>query len=105
MVMVSIVLGLGVTQALRGFSKIARSSSTFLPLTIWATTLFYLHIQVWWALWDLTAVGTWNQRNLSRHLAGRPSLVSPPARTQSIGDKHLALWTVSQVPVLFDVQT
>ncbi len=61
MVMVSIVLGLGVTQALRGFSKIARSSTGFLPLTIWATTLFYLHIQVWWALWDLTAVETWNQ--------------------------------------------
>ncbi len=60
MVMVSIVLGLGVTQTLRGFSNIARGSKTFLPLTIWATTLFYLHIQVWWALWDLTAVGAWN---------------------------------------------
>ena len=69
MVMVSIVLGLGVTQALRGFSKIARSSSTFLPLTIWATTLFYLHIQVWWALWDLTAVGTWNQLYFSLIIA------------------------------------
>jgi len=69
MVMVSIVLGLGVTQTLRGFSKITRSSTTFLPLTIWATTLFYLHIQVWWALWDLTAVGTWNQLYFSLIIA------------------------------------
>jgi hypothetical protein len=69
MVMVSIVLGLGVTQALRGFSKIARSSTGFLPLTIWATTLFYLHIQVWWALWDLSAVGTWNQLYFSLIIA------------------------------------
>jgi hypothetical protein len=61
MVMVSIVLGLGATQALRGLSKIAQSSRTFLPLTIWAAILFYIYIQVWWALWDLTAVGAWNQ--------------------------------------------
>ena len=61
MVLVSIILGLGATQTLRGLSKIARSSTTFLPLTIWAAILFYFHVQVWWALWDLTAVETWNQ--------------------------------------------
>ncbi len=61
MVMVAIILGLGVTQTLRGLSKIARGSKSFIAVTIWALTLFYLHIQVWWALWDLTAVGAWNQ--------------------------------------------
>jgi hypothetical protein len=61
MVMVAIILGLGVTQTLRGLSKIARGSKSFIAVTIWALTLFYLHIQVWWALWDLTAVETWNQ--------------------------------------------
>ena len=61
MVMVSIVLGLGVTQALRGLGKLARSPSSFLPMTIWAITLFYLHIQVWWGLWDLANVESWNQ--------------------------------------------
>jgi len=61
MVMVAIILGIGVTQALRGLSKIARGSKPFTAVTIWASTLFYLHIQVWWALWDLTAVETWNQ--------------------------------------------
>jgi hypothetical protein len=61
MVMVSIVLGLGATQVLRGFSKIAQSSRSFLPLTMWAAVLFLIYLQVWWALWDLNAVGTWNQ--------------------------------------------
>lgn len=59
--MVSIMLGLGVTQALRGFSKIAQSSRTFLPLTMWTAVLFYLYLQVWWALWDLNTVDVWNQ--------------------------------------------
>lgn len=63
MVMVAIILGLGVTQTLRGLSKIARGSKPFIAVTIWALTLFYLHIQVWWALWDLKAVEIWNQVN------------------------------------------
>lgn len=61
MVMVAIILGIGVTQALRGLSKITRGSKPFVAVTIWASTLFYLHIQVWWGLWDLSAVETWNQ--------------------------------------------
>ena len=61
MVMVAIILGLGVTQALRGLSNIMRGSKPFIAVTLWASTLFYLHIQVWWALWDVKAVETWNQ--------------------------------------------
>jgi hypothetical protein len=61
MVMVSIILGLGATQALRGLSKIARSHSRFLPATLWVTGLFYLHIQVWWGFWDMASVPSWTQ--------------------------------------------
>lgn len=61
MVMVSIMLGLGATQLLRGFSKVAQSPQRFLPLTMWAVVLFYIHLQMWWALWDLNAVPVWNQ--------------------------------------------
>jgi len=61
MVLVSIILGLGVTQVLRGLSRLARSDSTYGALAIWAVFLFYMHIQVWWALWDLHAVPDWNQ--------------------------------------------
>jgi hypothetical protein len=61
MVLVSIVMGLGITQVLRGLSKIARSRSAYSVLTLWALLLFYLHVQSWWALWDLNEVATWNQ--------------------------------------------
>ena len=61
MVLVSIILGLGMTQALSGLSKIARSDAPYLPLTLWAALLVYLYVQVWWALWDLHAVESWNQ--------------------------------------------
>ena len=61
MVLVSIILGLGMTQALRGLSKIARSDAPYLAVTLWAALLVYLYVQVWWALWDLHAVESWNQ--------------------------------------------
>ena len=59
-VMVSIVLGLGVTQVLRGLGKVVRSHSRFPPVIIWAILLFYLHVQVWWGMWDLSEVTSWN---------------------------------------------
>lgn len=61
MVLVSIVLGLGLTQTLRGLSKIARSNKRFSVVTLWAALLFVLHIQTWWAFWDLSSVPEWNQ--------------------------------------------
>lgn len=61
MVLVSIIVGLGMTQALRGLSKIARSGSRYLPVTLWVCTLLYYHLQVWWGLWDNNVVETWNQ--------------------------------------------
>ena len=61
MVMVSIILGLGVTQILRGLSKIARGEHPSSIVTIWAALLFALHLQVWWALWDLHQVEQWTQ--------------------------------------------
>ena len=61
MVMVSIILGLGATQALRGLSKIARSPTRFLPATLWVFGLFYIHIQVWWGFWDMADVSSWTQ--------------------------------------------
>ena len=59
-VMVSIVLGLSVTQVLRGLGKVVRNQSRFPPIIIWAIVLFYIHIQVWWGLWDLSNITSWN---------------------------------------------
>lgn len=61
MVMVSIILGLGATQALRGLSKLAQSAQPFAPVALWSITLFYLHIQVWWGYWDMASVTDWTQ--------------------------------------------
>jgi hypothetical protein len=61
MVMVAIILGLSVTQLLRGLSKIARGDQAFLPVIVWAVALFYLHIQVWWGFWDFSATAEWTQ--------------------------------------------
>lgn len=63
MVMVAIILGLGVTQILRGLSKIARSEHPSAIVATWATLLFILHVQVWWAFWDLGQVEQWTQLN------------------------------------------
>jgi hypothetical protein len=60
MVMVSIILGLSITQILRGLSKIARSQTRSVAVTIYGVFLFGLHVQVWWALWDLNVVPEWN---------------------------------------------
>ena len=60
MVMVSIILGLSITQVLRGLSKIARSRERSTVVTVYGIFLFALHVQVWWALWDLSVVPEWN---------------------------------------------
>lgn len=70
MVMVSIILGLGATQLLRGFSKIAQSSSRFHLLNIWAGILFWVYLQTWWAYWDMHKVLIWNQFHFYLLLAG-----------------------------------
>jgi hypothetical protein len=60
MVIVSIILGLGITQILRGFSKVARSHSRSAVVVLFGIYIFTFHIQVWWALWDLHAFDAWN---------------------------------------------
>ena len=60
MVMVSIILGLSITQVLRGLSKIARSPRRSVAVTLYGVFLFALHVQTWWALWDLSDVPEWN---------------------------------------------
>ena len=61
MVMISIILGFGMTQLLRGFGKILRSERRDATLTLWTVFVFILFLQNWWAFWDLHAVTTWTQ--------------------------------------------
>jgi len=60
MVIVSIILGLGITQLLRGFSKVARSGSRSAVVILFGVYVFVFHIQAWWALWDLRVFDAWN---------------------------------------------
>jgi len=61
MVLVSIVLALGLTQVLRGFSKLVRAERRFAPVALWGVALFLVHAQIWWALWDTRQVSNWSQ--------------------------------------------
>lgn len=59
MVMVSIILGLGLTLALRGISRLIRSSRREPAVVLWAVFLVFLYLQNWWAFWDLASVEEW----------------------------------------------
>lgn len=61
MVMVSIILGIGVTQTLRGFGRMVRSERRDGVVALWGLVIFILHLQVWWGLWDMRVVESWTQ--------------------------------------------
>lgn len=59
MVMVSIILGLGLTLALRGISRLIRSPRRETAVVLWAIFLVFLYLQNWWAFWDMEVVVDW----------------------------------------------
>lgn len=59
MVLVSIVLALGVTQLLQGASELVRSSRRYPGHTFWVLALLLVHVQLWWAMWDLHDRASW----------------------------------------------
>ena len=62
-VLVSIVLGLGITNLLSGVATLVRSRARlriYWPMPVWITTLFLIHIQTWWSMFGLREVGTWS---------------------------------------------
>lgn len=60
MVMVAIILGLGLTLALRGISRLIRSTRREPAVVLWAIFLVFLYLQNWWAFWDMEGVNDWN---------------------------------------------
>lgn len=61
-VLISIILGLGITQLLASFAGVLRDRAQLrfddVPLA-WAATLVLLHVQTWWTLFDLRGIGAW----------------------------------------------
>ena len=61
-VLISIVLGLGITQLLSGFARWLELRSTapiYPPALMWALFLLVVHVQTWWSMFGLRAHNTW----------------------------------------------
>jgi hypothetical protein len=62
-VLISIVLGLGITNLLGGVATLLRRRADvrmFWPLPIWLVTLFLIHVQTWWTMFGLRRVDRWS---------------------------------------------
>jgi hypothetical protein len=61
-VLISIVLGLGITNLLMGLARIVQMRGrvkVFWPTLVWALTLLVIHVQTWWTMYGLTMVERW----------------------------------------------
>lgn len=61
-VLLSIIIGLAITQILTGFRGIVLWRSRvkmYWPVPLWAATLLLINVQSWWAMFDLREVTTW----------------------------------------------
>jgi len=55
-VLISIILGLGITQLVSGFADLivhSKKIEVYLPHVLFSVLVFFLHIQEWWTLYDL----------------------------------------------------
>jgi hypothetical protein len=62
-VLLSIVLGLSITQLLGGFAAMVRARERidfYWPLPVQMGALFLLNVQVWWAMFDLRHMPRWS---------------------------------------------
>ena len=76
-VMVSIVVGLGLTQLLAGignFVQIRRRVTFYWLHTGWVGLLIILHLHMWWSFWVLRLVPDWTYGTFAYVLIG-PSLL------------------------------
>ncbi len=61
-VLVSIVLGLGITQLLTGVGRLAQARGRvrgYWPAALWIVLLFLIHVQSWWAIFALRDHHAW----------------------------------------------
>jgi hypothetical protein len=77
-VMVSIVLGLGLTQLFAGIGNLVqvRRRVKLYPLhSLWVLLLIILHLHMWWSFWALRAVAVWTYATFVYLLIGPAALV------------------------------
>ncbi|MES1210820.1 MAG: hypothetical protein ABUL63_00670 [Acidobacteriota bacterium] len=61
-VLISIILGLGITQLLSGFARWIEQRSAFRafgPSILWTATLLVVHIQTWWSMFGMRNHPDW----------------------------------------------
>ncbi|MBA3671548.1 MAG: hypothetical protein H0W68_05935 [Gemmatimonadaceae bacterium] len=61
-VLVSIILGLGLTQLLTGVGRLVQARArvrAYWPALMWVGLLLLFHVQVWWAMFDMRAHQGW----------------------------------------------
>jgi hypothetical protein len=61
-VLISIILGLGITTILTGVAELIKQSRLFhlyAPYIIWIMLVFVMHIHEWWVSYDLKTVEVW----------------------------------------------
>ncbi len=61
-VLISIVLGLGITQIVTGIADIIHRWERvrfYWPHLLWVVLVFFLHLQEWWLLFELRTVTEW----------------------------------------------
>lgn len=61
-VLISIILGLGITQLLSGFGRWVESRFSFpayAPTIVWATALLAMHVQTWWSMYGMRYQQRW----------------------------------------------
>lgn len=62
-VLISIILGLGITQLLSGLGRVVeqrRRDDLYGPSLVWFVVLLLAHIQTWWSFFALRAHGGWD---------------------------------------------
>ncbi len=62
-VLISIILGLGITQVLTGIADLIHQSNRvklYWPHVLWVIVILILHIQDWWATYDLRSEASWS---------------------------------------------
>jgi hypothetical protein len=61
-VLISIILGLGITQLVTGLGRLIQARDRvriYWPAVEWTGLLLLIHVQTWWAMFGLRNVGAW----------------------------------------------
>lgn len=77
-VMVSMILGLGMTQLFAGIGnlvQIRRRVKLYWLHTVWVLLLIVLHVHLWWMFWALRGVADWTYAGFLYVLIGPGTLV------------------------------